>query len=72
MIDRRTHDLMALSCVQAYTHMAMECMTWAYMYAKSMEDDEARVKQIASIHDQLDTLYKVGLREIHDAEKVTE
>lgn len=68
MIDRRTHDLMALSSVQAYTHMAMECTAWAYRYAMSMED-EARAKQIASIHDQLGDIYQAGLKEIMDAEK---
>ena len=68
MIDRRTHDLMALSSVQAYTHIAMECTRWAYRYAMSMED-EARAKQIASIHDQLNTMYQVGLKEIMYAEK---
>ena len=68
MIDRRTHDLMALSSVQAYTHIAMECTRWAYRYATSMED-EARAKQIASIHDQLGVMYQAGLKEIMDAEK---
>ena len=69
MIDRRTHDLMALNAVQAYTHMAMECTAWAYRYAMSIMGDEARAKQIASIHDQLGDMYQAGLKEIMDAEK---
>lgn len=69
MIDRRTHDLMALSSVQAYTHMAMECTAWAYRYAQTMEGGEATAKQIASIHDQLGVMYQAGLKEIMDAEK---
>lgn len=69
MIDRRTNDLMALNAVQAYTHMAMECTRWAYRYAMSIMKDEARAKQIASIHDQLGVMYQEGLKEITDAEK---
>ena len=70
MIDRRTHDLMALNAVQAYTHMAMECTAWAYRYAQTMEGGEARAKQIASIHDQLGLMYQVGLKEIKEQNKV--
>ena len=69
MIDRRTHDLMALNAVQSYTHMAMECTAWAYRYAQTMEGGEATAKQIASIHDQLGLMYQVGLKEIKDAEQ---
>ena len=69
MIDRRTHDLMALNAIQAYIHMAVECMTGAYMYAQTREGGEAKMEQIRSIHDQLDALYKAGLKETLDAEK---
>jgi hypothetical protein len=68
MIDRRTHDLMALTTVQTYTHMAMDGMTWALPYAQTIEGDEDRVKQIKSIYEQLDALYRMGLRELMDAE----
>ena len=64
MIDRRTHDLMALSAVQIYVHTAMECMAWAYRYAQTMEGGEATAKKIASIHDQLNLLYRVGLMQV--------
>lgn len=72
MIDCRTHDLMALSSVQAYTHIAMECIIWACKYSQIMEGDEDRTKQLMSIHDQLDVLYQVGLREVLDAERAKE
>ena len=68
MIDRRTHNLMALSAVQAYVHAATECMIGADSYAQTIEGGEATAKQIASIHDQLNILYRVGLMQVPDEE----
>lgn len=69
MIDRRTHDLMALSSAQSYLNIAMEGLLWARVYMGCMEGGMERVKLIDSLYEQVQQIYDQGLRETIAAEQ---
>ena len=69
MIDRRTHDLMALSSAQSYLNTVMEGLTWARVFMGSMEGGMERVKLIDSLYEQVQQIYDQGLRETIAAEQ---
>ena len=69
MIDRRTHDLMALSSAQSYLNTAMESLMWARVFMESIEGGAERAQLIDSLHAQIQQIYGQGLGETIVAEQ---